>query len=113
MSGNAAALGARPPNVRERAQGMGVGPYLNRMGIGEYQTAQALGDIFNPDALAACIGRPLARWLAGGPPEEIPAPNISELVGCFEGLRRQVVDEGFFCQDCPPSRGPPGGGPGC
>ena len=101
MAGNEAVLGARPPNVRERARGMGVDAYLGGMGIDDYHTARALADAFDPDALAASVGRPLTRWLAGDPVDDVPAPGVSDLAGFFDGLRRQVADEGFVCPDSP------------
>lgn len=60
-------LGVRPPNVAERARGLGMGEYLPQPGLSEAREYDAQGNAFDPLAIAIRIGPGARDWSQGAP----------------------------------------------
>ena len=92
LAANGDAIGARPPNVRERARAMGLGHFVPHLRLSEEEKVNAIGNSFDKDQLATRAEPGLIEVMANSGavsmPEQFMAP--SELVLLHQDVADQL-----------------------
>ena len=108
-------LGARTPDVSERARALGLEDYFRLLGLTHWQAYTAQGNIFDPTAsvarggpgvAAALRGQCMARPAYPGPWQHVATlrrlrARVDDLVGCRGVVRPFPLDLGSVLRPTP------------